>query len=213
MKEIGVMTKLAVLAGGSAIVCGLIKYYYMKFSKDICESEATTAINDVLLYGSEQASEKKKASGAENLYTIIYVMNNAKHSLDVCVPGLSSTTINYSLMFSAKNGIKVRLIIHKDRNTQVTVQLDTLKQLMGSGILVKIIELENVHEHEFVLVDTMEGSKSEPIVLVGSLNYSYDSVNTMYDHTMVTSEPAIIQKLQKEFNRLWNAYNPDCTDV
>lgn len=209
----GVITKLAVVAGGSAIVCGLLKYYFKKVAKDICKNEENTAMNDVLMYGSEQASEKKTASGAENLYTIIYVMSNAKHSLDVCVPGLSSTTINYSLMFSAKNGIKVRLIIHKDRNTQMTVQLETLKQLMGSGILVKIIELEKVHEHEFVLVDTMVGSTSEPVVLVGALNYSYDSVNTTYDHTMVTSERAIIQKLQKEFNRLWNAYNPECTDV
>lgn len=61
--------KLAMLVSTSAILCSIV-YKYVKLSDYWGSNNINKVFNDVLLYGHEDNTEKKKTIGEENVYSI-----------------------------------------------------------------------------------------------------------------------------------------------
>lgn len=125
--------KTALFAGGSAVVCG-VAYKIMKKTDLFKKIEKhCDAINEILFYGKEENSEKKRQAGLDNLFCIYYVLIHANQSIDVCMPSLMSETITKCLMDVHRRGhVKIRVVIHKSEH------LDQVLSLAEHGIEVKV---------------------------------------------------------------------------
>lgn len=190
--------KMAIVAGGSAILCG-IAYKYIKLL-DKNREQSVAEVNEVLMYGGEEDEIQRESVVTDHLYSITYVISRARQSVDVCLPRLVNSSIMQSLMFVAEKGRKVRVIIHSDRSEE---QISCIEELSDRGIGVKMIKPVIKIEHEFILVDGENWKSKDAVALIGSLNYSKDNVNNKYDSTLFTTEQTIVNTLNKEFNRLW----------
>lgn len=131
------------------------------------------------------------------------------------MPKFTSSTIIKCLIDVAEKGVKVRVIIHKDRSEQ---QILYSQYLNDNGVEIKTIEPIEKLEHEFILVDvdlseTEQKPEKSGVTLLGALNYSYRFVNCHYDSTLVSSDPKITRNFKIEFDRVWHSYTLETISI
>ncbi|XP_063395729.1 uncharacterized protein LOC134680544 [Cydia fagiglandana] len=190
--------KTAVCASGS-ILLGGVAIKLLKIS-NVFSSRRNhdVPVNEVLLYGANDEVQTKQI-GLNNLFCIYYVIVHANCSIDVCLPDLESETIAKCLIGAQKNKVKVRLIVHSNRDFD-------MPKLIKHGIEVKIITSRSREplEHEYILVDA-DAETRGAVAVMGSLDYETARVNCNRDATLLTSEPSVVKSLKREFDRVWNS--------
>lgn len=149
--------------------------------------------NKMVFYGFG-TEESTKRAGYVNLVFIYYFLVNAKGTIDVCMPSLTSETIAKGLITAKqRSNAKIRIIIHNSEDFR------KLQSFAQNGMEVKVISTERL-EHEFILVDV---GCDNAVAVVGSLDYDTERVNCNPDATMAVSETAVIKSLTAEFERIW----------
>ncbi|PZC75190.1 hypothetical protein B5X24_HaOG206605 [Helicoverpa armigera] len=183
--------KSALSNGGS-----LIYELGLKMLRIRRNNQCDSAINEILLYGAEN-QEHQKQIGLNNLLCIYYVILHASSSVDVCVPSLTSDTLTKCLIsVRQKNKVSVRIVIHSSED------FHNLQLFAQNGIEVKVMRPAVRLAHEFVLVD---GRAGDAVAALGALDYDTARLNCNRDATLLSSDPALITALNREFERVWNS--------
>lgn len=189
--------KSALRTGGSLIYKFILKMFEISMFRS--DKQSDSPVNEILFYGAED-EERSKQKGLNNMLCICYIILHATKTVDVCLPSLSNYTLARCLVkVHQKNDVKMRIAIHNSKN------FHNLLLFTQTGIEVKIITPRVMLEHEFVVVDA--GTR-EAVAALGALD---DDLCLRRDATLLSSDPAVLTPLAREFERVWNAKSESLT--
>jgi len=126
--------------------------------------------------------------------TLNVLLDNAKHSVSVCVFTISDQELSKRLLNACRRGIDVKVIsddqkIH-DRGSQVY-------NLKKAGIKVKIDHSRYHMHNKFGIID-------DRIAFTGSYNWTYTANKHNQENLLVTTNFDIVKQFNKQFEKLWD---------
>ncbi|XP_050436914.1 mitochondrial cardiolipin hydrolase-like [Adelges cooleyi] len=127
--------------------------------------------------------------------TLIKWLNQAKHSLDICLCFITDETLTTTIIDAHKRGIKVRIILDEDC-------IRTTWKMGMAGIAKKVKKAKNsdsIMHHKFTIID---GKK----VILGSLNWTPKALRKNWENTLITNNAEVVRAYSKEFEKLWKQF-------
>lgn len=159
-------------------------------------AELTTCINSLLRTRVPPSSDR-----------ILYYLNEARYSLDVCMYMLTSRDISYMIQKLHYRGVKIRYIV--DANYAFANKSETKRLYKQDAVELRWMRSKHIMHHKFCIIDASTNAKDErivPFVMTGSLNWTNQALNGNWESVVVTSEPKIVQLYKNEFERLWEQF-------
>jgi len=155
--------------------------------------------NKILL---KYESQKQKETAPSRVYfspgnqcrnQIIEALNQAQKKVDICVFTISDDKIAETIIFTHKRFVDVRVITDdektKDRGSDIA-------KIMQAGVPVKIDNAPDHMHHKFMIADDLK-------IITGSYNWTRSAASYNHENLLINHEQNIIQRYQREFNRLW----------
>ncbi|XP_073947543.1 mitochondrial cardiolipin hydrolase-like [Choristoneura fumiferana] len=166
-----------------------------------------------------------------NCYKLIKYIKSSRETLDVCMYLITSSQIAEAIIRLGQKHVLVRILVDSDMANTSSSQIKKLKEY--SFIQVQTNKNPNLMHHKFCIVDgpraikrkiilkthaenlnvhapfkgfSDKKLKSKPVkgfVMSGSLNWSTHAMISNHDSVIVTSQPNIVGKFEKEFESLW----------
>ncbi|KAJ8713255.1 hypothetical protein PYW07_013625 [Mythimna separata] len=200
------------------------------FSKDVVQHTVRVPSNkDIFI------SESREL----NWLKLIKYIKSARETLDVCMYLITSKEIAEQIIRLGERHVLVRIVVDSDMAftppSQIKklqeysfIQVQTSKQSMlmhhkfciidgPKAIKRKILlkaHAEKLNIHGRFLKNLNQVAKNKPIrgfVMSGSLNWSTQAMMSNYESVIVTSNPIIVGKFEKEFDTLWVENEPALT--
>uniref|UniRef100_A0A6M2DDB1 Mitochondrial cardiolipin hydrolase n=1 Tax=Xenopsylla cheopis TaxID=163159 RepID=A0A6M2DDB1_XENCH len=154
-----------------------------------------------------------------NINKMLMMIDSSAKTLCISMYIFSHQQILWAVREAHERGVKVRVIIdHR------MIQRNSLlhKLLHNRGVPIRTKKSgDNIMHHKLCLIDA-EGDDREPVptsgcvfdipstgaAMLGSQNYCTKGLVVNFDNTIITTDVAIIEPLQKEFNRMWDDFKP-----
>ncbi|XP_028828338.1 mitochondrial cardiolipin hydrolase isoform X2 [Denticeps clupeoides] len=125
---------------------------------------------------------------------------SARVSVDVCMFAFAHPQLRRALLLLRGRGLAVRVLCDRD---YVKVNGSQIGLLRKQGVCVRHDVSAVVHmHHKFAVLDGRT-------LLTGSLNWTTNAVQNNAENVLVTDEPALVRPYRREFQRLWDAADPD----
>jgi phosphatidylserine/phosphatidylglycerophosphate/cardiolipin synthase-like enzyme len=122
-------------------------------------------------------------------------IESATSTLDLAIHEITSFEMAQVLVKARQRGIKVRVIADAK---QAKLRTSKITYLIQQGVLVKVLggKEKGVMNLRFAIFD-------EKKVLMGSFDWSDDSLRWNYENLLMIDESETVTIFQKEFDRLW----------
>ncbi len=190
-----------VIVPTAGIVCsGLFLAYW--FYRRTVSSEKT--INKVVFFPDKATAQLlyRKRNGANlqesSLFTLMESIQSARYSLDVCMFTMASKELSEVLIRARRDRIVVRVITDTE---QIGASGSRIGRLRRAGIQVRTDNSSFFMHHKFVVVDNK-------MLINGSLNWTLQGVCGNQENVLITSNSDLVQPFVKQFEHLWELYNP-----
>ncbi len=121
------------------------------------------------------------------------LLDQAKHSLDLCVFTITDDRLVSHIFDALKRGIKIR-IITDDR--KIFDHGSAIQSLQRASIPVKIDHSQYHMHHKFGIID-------KKIAFTGSFNWTYTASKHNQENLLVTSKYDLVRQYLDEFEKLW----------
>ena len=131
--------------------------------------------------------------GTDILESISDLLNQANHTLDVCVFTITDERLAYDILNCFQRGIKVRIITDDEKMYD---HGSKIKDLKNAGIPVKIDHSRYHMHHKFGIIDSR-------IVFTGSFNWTYSASNHNQENLLITSNYEIVKQYVEQYEQLW----------
>lgn len=131
--------------------------------------------------------------GYKCLHEIMYVLKNARNTIDICVFTISDDRIFEVMADAHKRGIKIRVITDNDKQFDLGSDIDKMKAI---GIPVKIDCSTGHMHHKFAVVDN-------EVLLTGSYNWTRSAAFKNYENVMSLKHKRTVSRFSKQFEELW----------
>lgn len=126
------------------------------------------------------------------------ILASAKESLDICVFTITDKNI-FDILQKLNNNIKIRVI--SDMNTSLA-KGSIVQYLKNINVPVRLHFDEKVHMHnKFCIIDNK-------YLITGSYNWTNAAYKNNNENILILEEPYFINEYQKEFDKLWNMFDP-----
>ena len=135
-----------------------------------------------------------------SLSELLEYLKEAKISIDICMFTISCHELANAAVELHKLGIIVRIITNEEHEALTGSQIERFHR---EGIRVRHDKSSFFMHHKFVIVDS-------GTLVTGSFNWTRQAVTGNRENVLVTNNPDIVQPYMKEFEKLWNAYQPKC---
>lgn len=170
-------------------------------------------VHEVIMF-SNDARELKKSKYSrcvitESMERLLYRLNSARYSLDICMYVLTNSDIANAVLKLHYKGVKVRIIIDAD---MAYSSGSSAKKLEKQGIPIRWMKSTNLMHHKFCILDaSVDGNgvtEVTPLVIAGSLNWTNQALNGNWEDVIVTSQEELVRQFKTEFERLWVIFRP-----
>jgi cardiolipin synthase len=132
---------------------------------------------------------------------LLSLINNAKQSLSIYAEGLSDYAIVGALAQAARHGVKVNILMSHYPNQKVGGK--KFDYLAKNNVTVRYSKRLVIHAKVMIIDDAT--------AVIGSINFTRQSLDTNRELSVITHEPEIIKNLNKTFNTDWNAASETTT--
>ena len=150
-----------------------------------------------LIYANETKIKSSAyfSPGEECLHRIRRLINEAKHTLDICVFTITDNRIVEKIIEAHQRGVKVRIISDDDKSEDLGSDMEHLEK---SGINC-IYDATTAHmHHKFALAD-------DRTLLNGSFNWTRSATTANNENILVTNDPNLVSKYCQAFDKLWKS--------
>jgi phosphatidylserine/phosphatidylglycerophosphate/cardiolipin synthase-like enzyme len=131
--------------------------------------------------------------GDDCLDAVISALQKATNTLDICVFTISDDRISKEILACFRRGVKVRIITDNEKMLDLGSDIAEFKV---AGIPLKIDTSTAHMHHKFAIIDRSR-------LLNGSYNWTRSAALHNQENLVVSSEHALVESFQQEFNRLW----------
>ncbi len=163
--------------------CAFISTLQVSHGPVKLEGDAIAAVTDRDYF---PLASEAIASAEESIRMIVYDMNYY-----VDYPDSSVNLLIGALGDAAARGVDVRVIV--DGNATEKPVLSILKE---SGVNAKFDSKETTTHAKLIIIDSK-------IVIIGSTNWSYYSVEKNHEANVVINSPALARQFEAYFNGIW----------
>jgi phosphatidylserine/phosphatidylglycerophosphate/cardiolipin synthase-like enzyme len=125
--------------------------------------------------------------------TLNVLLDNAKHSIEICVFTISDQSLSKRIVDAHRRGVAVRIISDDQKVNDRGSQVYNLKK---AGIKVKIDHSRYHMHHKFGVIDNR-------ISFTGSYNWTYTATKHNQENLIVTTNYDIVKQFGMEFEKLW----------
>ncbi|CAD6204757.1 GSCOCG00002962001-RA-CDS [Cotesia congregata] len=169
------------------------------------EDENNKLISEVFFFaedsmGCRAHASRKKACGSRCpincINRIIYYMDNAKKTLDVCMYIVTCQEIINAISRAHKRKVNVRVIADASMSENSACG-DQLTRLRRTGIKVRIQRSKaSLMHHKFTVSD-------KHTLIYGSTNWTMQAFFGNYDGIIMTNQKQLVEPFNDEFDRIW----------
>ncbi|KAM3960756.1 mitochondrial cardiolipin hydrolase [Aphomia sociella] len=134
---------------------------------------------------------------------LISYVEAAKHSVNVCMPGIHNPAIQGRLIqLLKKKNITLRIIVDRAGCNESTEFF--MKELINAGATIRCKVNEQIFrmQHKFCLVD-------DELLMTGTFNWGNDRSSDNWNYVYITSKPQLVDPVKKGFYEMWNGYSSD----
>lgn len=134
------------------------------------------------------------------LKELLTILLNTKSSIDLCMYVLSFPALADIVIQLQEKAVEIRIIVDGREDEALRSQVG---RLSNRGIRIRQNEesYSILMHNKFAILD---GS----LLLTGSFNWTKTAVLLNYDNILVTSQPAIVEQYQRQFDHLWSKFKP-----
>lgn len=150
-------------------------------------------IDRVLFFPSDQTEVDS------SVRVLINILESSKTSIDVCVFTISSKNLVTTLIKAHRRGVIVRVVTDEEMLRSFGEQITELRR---AGIQVRHNSTSALMHHKFAIVDNR-------ILLNGSLNWTLAALHGNQENLMIATELVYVSPFIKQFNHLWDEYDPE----
>ncbi len=158
--------------------------FFLLFLVGIFQSSITFAQIDTLF-----------SPGVNLKENLLKEIESATSTLDLAIHEIPSLEMAQALVKARQRGVKVRVIAD---SKQAKMRTSKITYLIQQGVLVKVLggKEKGVMNLRFAIFD-------EKRVLIGSFDWSDDSLRWNYENLLMIDESETVTIFQKEFEKLW----------
>lgn len=138
-------------------------------------------------------SEVHFSPGDECRMTIVRLLKQAQHSVDICVFTITDDRLAEEIHDTHKRGITIRIISDNDKADDIGSDIHRLAQ---AGVEVCVDESEHHMHHKFAIFDAR-------MVITGSYNWTRSAAQHNRENLVVSDDPKIVGPYQRNFDELW----------
>jgi len=125
--------------------------------------------------------------------TLNVLLENAKHTISICVFTISDQNLSGKLLDAHRRGVSVRIISDDQKVHDRGSQIYNLKK---AGVKVKIDHSRYHMHNKFGIVDNR-------IAFTGSYNWTYTANKHNQENLIVTTNFDIVKQFSGQFEKLW----------
>ncbi|XP_072273526.1 mitochondrial cardiolipin hydrolase [Pyxicephalus adspersus] len=137
-----------------------------------------------------------------DLHRLMRRLMEARRSLELCIFTFSSPPLARAVLLLHSRGVRVRVITDSDYMATVGSQIGALRK---AGVEVRHNQSSGLMHHKFVLID-------KTLVITGSMNWTMQAIQTNKENLLITDDKVLVSAYVKEFEELWNEYDPATYD-
>jgi len=139
---------------------------------------------------------RSRARSGEGKWAICKQLDEAKHSVCICVFNLTDDDIAAAIRRAHDRGVEVRLITDDQTAAEEERGADAAS-LKAAGVPVVVDLREDAHmHHKFAIFDNA-------ILLTGSFNWTWSASSRNNENIVFLSDQRLIRQFKAEFLRLW----------
>ena len=124
---------------------------------------------------------------------IIRLVDQAKHTIKVCVFTISNNHISRALIKAHNCGVNIRICSDNHKASDLGSDIE---QMVKSGIPVKLDLSENHMHHKFAIFD-------EETLVNGSYNWTRSASEFNDENIVISNDPKLVSRFDEEFQSLW----------
>ncbi|KAG8433070.1 hypothetical protein GDO86_017375 [Hymenochirus boettgeri] len=136
------------------------------------------------------------------LTRLLFRLLGAQRSLDLCLFTFSCPVLARAVLSLHQRGVRVRVVTDSDYMAASGSQMGDLR---SAGIPVRHSQSSGYMHHKFAVID-------KAILITGSLNWTIQATQTNRENILITDESVFVKAFLKEFEKLWNEYDPATYD-
>ncbi len=141
----------------------------------------------------QPASEAHFSPGDECWRRIVQLLQDARHSVDICVFTVTDDRISNAILDAHRRGVAVRVLSDDDKSAD---EGSDVMRFERAGIPVRVDRTEHHMHHKFALFDRTQ-------LLTGSYNWTRAAALYNDENLIVTSDPRLVSLFGQTFERLW----------
>lgn len=145
-----------------------------------------------------QAGEAKVyfSPGQDCLTQIKWQLDNAKHSIDICVFTITDNRVGSSILDAHKRGVKVRIISDNDKALD---KGNDIQQFLNADMQVRLDKTDNHMHHKFSVIDGKT-------LINGSFNWTRSATDHNHENIVIHTDVQLIKEFQQRFEQLWKQF-------
>ena len=129
---------------------------------------------------------------------ICNLIRTARSQVAICVFTITDDRISDVILDAHRRGVRIRIISDNDKSLD---RGSDIERLAKAGIHVRVDETSNHMHHKFALFDRKQ-------LLTGSYNWTRSAAQYNEENIVVSDDRQLVIQFEKEFNRLWNEFDP-----
>jgi phosphatidylserine/phosphatidylglycerophosphate/cardiolipin synthase-like enzyme len=134
--------------------------------------------------------------GATDL--VVRTIDPAKTGIPVAAYSFNSKPISTAVLATHKRGVDVRVVVGK---SNATARYTAATFLANQGVLVRVDYQRAIMHDKFIVVDGVT-------VETGSFNFTASADSKNAENLLVLHDPAVAERYQREWERLWGESEP-----
>ena len=131
--------------------------------------------------------------GKDCLTQIKWQLDNAKHSIDICVFTITDNRIGSSILDAHKRGVKVRIISDNDKALD---KGNDIQSFMNADMPVRLDKTDNHMHHKFAVIDGKT-------LINGSFNWTRSATDYNHENIVMHDNKVLAQDFTRRFEKLW----------
>ena len=126
------------------------------------------------------------------------LLQQARHSVDICVYTISDDQLSEAILACHQRGIAVRVLSDNDKLYDEGSDIQWLRE---RGVPLRVDNSPFHMHHKFAIFD-------QRILLNGSFNWTRSATTSNEENLLVTDQPQLVASFRSEFDTLWARHAP-----
>ena len=164
------------------------------------DRELLEALEDLVktLYPDDipMVAEAHFAPREECAETLQRLLDDARHSVDICVFTITDNSVVRRVLAAHRRGVKLRIVSDNEKSLDRGSDIDRLRQ---EGVPVRLDRSENHMHHKFALFDRR-------LLVTGSYNWTRSADERNRENIAVTDDRRLVEQFLEEFELLWKEF-------